>query len=811
MEKIKVKTLSSEFQQIYINLKKNKQENSINKNISSFEKTNLFLLERNKQMISSMSTEEILFISESNKKNYIDDNSEEGKFKLKSKLLEDRIHNALRKSNAKNFKKKVEDLLHKDQMKDTSEINIMNDERFKKFFDVKLLTDKKQSKSNVLMQHNGTNNNSIDNNGYEFEIMQVSNRNKTTKNVLTHKNNQIYKSAGFNDPIKEDLEKENNHDKVNSSSKHQKSYSKEYKNSIVSGDIKYYFIGARNINNYSNGLKSNTNNFKEEDLNNKEISDEVIEEKVGSPSTKFIQSSVNNLVRNKKLSTIFESYRPEFMEVSTKPSLQSLKRKISKKKTNINLYLRYDFDPVEMEKLKKEVEINRKKKKNQRNYLQKHKHQMVFKNLMEKSIDKHILNSDLTNDQLSMFKVNKSPINRNNVLYDKFRQSDTYFSPLNNEFSKFNLVQNYNTTSPKKTGDLVIKKDNTKLKSLKIDKSNDDSNSFSGSKISFDKKRSNLASNINAKGFDKLKENKDDSSNKNDYSFNNNDLVTLSTISPIKQNRNLINNKKYAILHNNMTNTGETLNTSPDNITKESNISNNNKNIKESTSTGNNLLSIINQNITNDKLKTHESTINNSNVNREENEVLKNTTNSKHFNLGFLSTLINDNKDKATKNVEYEVKLPAINAINIQNINNSEKSKENKHVVFLQNEKTRNLNNQKDPPNNKFTVTKCKVLTEKVSEITPRFENQVHIANKTTDTTISSKNGSIANLSSVNHEDKERKIKRYKTKCISTLKAIEDLYSNVITEKTLFLKNKSLIEKEEKDLKLKINFFKNNF
>ena len=57
---------------------------------------------------------------------------------------------------------------------------------------------------------------------------------------------------------------------------------------------------------------------------------------------------------------------------------------------------------------------------------------MVFKNLMEKSIDKHILNSDLTNDQLSMFKVNKSPINRNNVLYDKFRQSDTYFSPLNN-------------------------------------------------------------------------------------------------------------------------------------------------------------------------------------------------------------------------------------------------------------------------------------------------------------------------------------------------------------------------------------------
>ena len=56
---IKVKDLSNEFQNIYIKYKKS-VERSIEKEKTTFEKTNDFLLEKSKKLLSKMTTEEVI-------------------------------------------------------------------------------------------------------------------------------------------------------------------------------------------------------------------------------------------------------------------------------------------------------------------------------------------------------------------------------------------------------------------------------------------------------------------------------------------------------------------------------------------------------------------------------------------------------------------------------------------------------------------------------------------------------------------------------------------------------------------------------
>lgn len=881
MDTIKVKNLSEEFQQIYVTLKKKKQENPMKKNISSFEKANQFLLEKNKQLIAKMSTEEVMFVNDSKigKQQYNNTESEDNKFLMKHKLLEDRIQNALKKSNKKIYKRNIEDIVLQESL--LKKQTTLDEKRMKELIN-RTLTDYKKNKeifcnsndssffNNIhKLDNNNTSkmndslhdkldysNNNNNNNQAKPNIIPILRKNskiKTTKNLNT---GDLFKGIIFDDS--KDI---NNKQSTSKSKSKSKSKLKKKKKIIVNGgngggDNKFFFITHKkkiekeneddenkqeknneekkdfietlnNTNTKKNKIiiksKSNLDNETEigkrktnkkvskqhiniNSLNNRDSSSENSNSttKINQQSVKRKQDhnqqsisfqnnrensaefflSPENSTKNKnkangslnsneinttkfsqtkeyfhlpsirsnitrKLSVIFENakkgsnhnvnvknsfnnannniYDDDILMPNGKPSkkfIKQLTRKIS-----INIFS--DYEPSELEKLRKENQFERKKNKKMLESFRKNKNQMLFKQILETSIVKMFNENSFNKDQLNQLaavdKDIKLTSKRSNALYDKFEAGDSYFSPYDNKYHNFALKENYNSVLPSKrnvTNQPIIK--------------NRHNNSVNSNAISLKKSHlRNSSKEMPKHSHLKFKD------------ISNLDIIDKKT-SPLKITTTL---KQSSLNYNR--------NRNIDNIT--------NKLPKLKLSSNSNL---------NDYKK----------ANQNQKVTFKDSV-----------TLINNSQTDREKSTERTRK--SIMSHNSRNRNEKKEINHNRENINI----TENLNISNDKVNNTYK--------EEMNTLNSP-NNNVFISTQETNNSnkhvmYSQTDGNFSNFSG--DFSSNTYLPPVKIKGEVTLKAIDEFYSILVNDKSNFLDAQHKNEAFKKDLKMKFNFFKNNY
>lgn len=333
--KIKVKSMSYEFQQIYIDWKK-KQQEKVEKKKTNYEKTNDFLLEKNKFLISSSTNDEIFYLNTESKVNENEESNEDKRVNMLSNILEEKINYALKKTNSKKIKKNIKLILER----------LSEDPENKYQIETEVIKNKIQEISKEIKMNKILNT-------YE-PPKKISN---TTKNVKSASNiNHEAKTNIAKTTLKLPQLKNDNTKKTN----------------IIKGDKKYYFISNKfSLNKIrTNNRLSTLNKVNEEHEELEDNSDNEIE---------FVYK--DELDINHKRSIKVKSIDTFILnKINKNMPINMLKRQ---KTVNLN---KKEFELIEQIELANDLEENRLKRKIMKNNMEsllKTKEKHKFKNKME--------------------------------------------------------------------------------------------------------------------------------------------------------------------------------------------------------------------------------------------------------------------------------------------------------------------------------------------------------------------------------------------------------------------------------------------